>query len=69
MKPEKVRDLVTQAKAEWHQPPPPALVNADPTLVRDELRHRRRRARERYLRETAMWDDLEARIDTARETT
>lgn len=66
---ERVRDLVTQAKADWHQPPPPQLLRADPTLVRDELRRRRRNAREWYLRETAMWDDLEARIDTARQAT
>jgi len=66
VKPEKVRDLVTQAKADWHRPPPPALLRADPDLVRDELRSRRRAAREWYLREVAMWDDIEARIDHAR---
>lgn len=65
---ERVRTLVTQAWADWHQPPPVALVNADPALVVAEFMRRRRRFTERCAADLAECDRLEAAIRDARGT-
>lgn len=65
---ERVRTLVTQAWADWHQPPPVALVKADPVLVAAEFNRRRRRFVERCERDVAECDRLEAAVREARGT-
>lgn len=64
---ERVRTLVTQAWAEWHLPPPAALVKADPALVAAEFNRRRDRFVERCERELAACDQIEAAVVAARE--
>ena len=66
---EKVRQLVTQATADWHLPPPAALVNAPPDLVAAELNRRRKRFVERCAADVAECDRLEAAVVAAREVT
>lgn len=62
----RVRDLVTEAWNLWDQPPPAALVKADPTLVAAELDRRRDRARQWCALELDHIDRLEQRIRDAR---
>lgn len=69
MNAEKVRALVTQAWADWHRPPPDALVNAPPDLVAAELNRRRKRFVERCAADVAECDRLEAAVVAAREAT
>ena len=65
---ERVRQLVTQAWADWHLPPPAALVKADPDLVAAEFNRRRKRFVERCEAELAWCDRLETRIREERGT-
>lgn len=65
---ERVRTLVTQAWADWHQPPPAALVKADPDLVAAEFNRRRRRFTERCAADLAECDRIEHAIRDARGT-
>lgn len=67
MTPERVRTLVTQAWAEYHLPPPKALVNADPDMVAAEFARRRKRFVERCAADVAECDRLEAAVRAARE--
>ncbi len=63
---ERVRTLVTQAWAEWHLPPPVALVKADPVLVAAEFNRRRDRALRWYDAEVAACDRLEDAVRNLR---
>lgn len=69
MKPaDRVRDLVTHAWANWHQPVEPALAKANPVLVAAEMQRRRQAARERCAGIVAECDRLEQAIRDARGT-
>ena len=65
---DRVRDLITRAWAQHHQPVPDALVKANPILVAVELERRRKRFRDRCAAVVAECDRLEARIRDARGT-
>lgn len=65
---DRVRDLVTEAWANWHHSPPAALTKADPALVAAELERRRQRARQWCANELDHLDRLEQRIRDARGT-
>lgn len=65
----RVRALVTGYWADWHQPPPDALVNAPPDLVAAEFDRRRKRFVERCAADVAECDRLEAAVVAARGTT
>lgn len=65
---DRVRDLITQAWANHHQPVDPALAKANPILVAVELERRRQRFRDRFDADLAECDRLEARIRDARGT-
>lgn len=64
---ERVRALVTQAWADYHLPPPVALVNANPALVAAEFNRRRKRFVEECEGRVATCDRLEAAVVAARE--
>ena len=60
-KAEKVRELVTEAWARWHEPISPRLANADADLVVEELDRRRARADRIHRGEHEAIDRLEDR--------
>ena len=60
-KAERVRDLVTEAWARWHEPISKALAQADADLVVAELDRRRERANRIHRDELAELDRFEAR--------
>lgn len=62
----RVRALVTEFWADWHQRPPDALVNAPPDLVAAEFDRRRKRFVERCAADVAECDRLEAAVVAAR---